>query len=328
MRNQNPPIFEIAILGRVTWDLHSLNNEGTIGNVSEPRTVVLWDGTKTDGVSGEMIKHIHAYWTWLQAKSGELRLCDACQSFRPQRADAARRGLPKDNARAVKIAISRCVLCDLHGFLVQKPTVHRQSVVEFGWIVGIPEKVHRDIHVHARHAVAERGARARRKVSEAEVADQMVYHRPSRSGIYAFASLFQPWRIGLNEVDYSYAINLNDRKRRYELALNAYEWTFKRPDGAMTTTRYPHIGGVEGIVLVSHQAVPVPMLSPLREEYREVLQKLAEKQGVEVKRFDDLLALVSILDELKRANPLPLGGNTLTRQQRNTQSRGRRSRRR
>jgi CRISPR-associated protein Cst2 len=59
-------VFEIAIVGRATWNLHSLNNEGTIGNVTEPRTVTLWNGDKVDGVSGEMMKHIHAFWTWLR----------------------------------------------------------------------------------------------------------------------------------------------------------------------------------------------------------------------------------------------------------------------
>jgi CRISPR-associated protein Cst2 len=122
--SQSPQgVFEIAILARVKWNLHSLNNEGTIGNVTEPRTIVLWDGTKTDGVSGEMMKHIHAYWTWLQAKKENPSLCSACQSFQPQRADAARQGLnQKDNAQAMSSAIERCILCDLHGFLVQRPT--------------------------------------------------------------------------------------------------------------------------------------------------------------------------------------------------------------
>ena len=59
------PVFEMAILGRATWNLHSLNNEGTVGNVSEPRTVVLADGRKSDAVSGEMLKHIHAQNLWL-----------------------------------------------------------------------------------------------------------------------------------------------------------------------------------------------------------------------------------------------------------------------
>jgi CRISPR-associated protein Cst2 len=321
--SQSPQVvFEIAILARAKWNLHSLNNEGTIGNVTEPRTIVLWDGTKTDGVSGEMMKHIHAYWTWLQAKAENLSLCLACQSFQPQRADAAPQGLNRnDNAQAMNTAIKRCILCDLHGFLVQRPTIHRQSVVEFGWIVGVPGKFNRDIHVHARHAAAERGVSAEAEVGEevseeqtqeqtaegarrTEVAPQMLYHRPTRSGVYALVTLFQPWRIGLNEVNYRYAWKSDEeRTRRYQLALTAYEWTLKRPDGAMTTTRFPHIEGIEGIVLISRQAVPVPMLSPLREDYREKLETLAKKQGVESEEFDDLDGLVDILSKLLRSTP-------------------------
>jgi CRISPR-associated protein Cst2 len=309
-------IFEIAILARVKWDLHSLNNEGTIGNVTEPRTVVLWNGTKTDGVSGEMMKHIHASWTWLQAKTGNLSLCPACQSFQPQRADAAPQELNRnDNAQAMSTAITRCILCDLHGFLVQRPTIHRQSVVEFGWIVGVPGKFNRDIHVHARHAVAERGQeeeaseeqtqeQAAEREGRTEVAAQMLYHRPTRSGVYALVTLFQPWRIGLNEVNYTYALDSNERTRRYQLALTAYEWTLKRPDGAMTTTRFPHIEGIEGIVLISRRAVPVPMLSPLREDYREKLKMLATGQGVPFREFNDLDELMGILSELQSDTPL------------------------
>jgi CRISPR-associated protein Cst2 len=359
-------VFEVAILARVTWDLHSLNNEGTIGNVTEPRTIVLWDGARTDGISGEMMKHIHAYWTWLQAIAEKKGLCNACQNFRPQRADADRQGLQGNNAGAMGIAINRCVLCDLHGFLVQRPTIHRQSVVEFGWVVGVPKKFNRDIHVHARHAVVERGSAAgdreqnQKASAEAgaeqserpegaagdeeqeqgasaeagaeqserpegaagdeeqeqgasaeagaeqserpEGAAQMVYHRPTRSGVYALVTLFQPWRIGLNEVEYCY-IDDAQRKERYNLALTAYEWTLKRPDGAMTTTRFPHIQGIEGIVLISGQPVPVPMLSPLQDDYREKLQKLAEKQGVEARKFKDFAELLCILSDLRKKTP-------------------------
>ncbi len=320
----NKGVFEIAILGRVIWNLHSLNNEGTIGNATEPRTVVLWDGTKTDGVSGEMMKHIHAFWTWLQAKNATgIPLCTACQRFQPQRADAARVGLPsEDNALAVKEVLSRCALCDLHGFLVQDPPINRQSTVEFGWIVGVRDSVHREFHIHARHAVAERGAaRAAKEVAaqmvystsegqkgrqKKEVAAQMVYHRPTRSGVYALVTLYQPWRIGLNEVDYTYVLDDSQRQLRHGLILTAYEWTFKRPDGAMITTRLPHIEGFEGVVLVSRQPVPVPLLSPLRDDYLERLQALAQKQGIEAHRFGDLVKLIDILQPLAKAQPLRL----------------------
>lgn len=312
MAEQNRQVFEIAIVGRVVWNLHSLNNEGSIGNVTEPRTVVLWDGTKTDGVSGEMMKHIHAFWTWLQAKQNGLPLCDACQQFKPQRADAAR---PQGSATdALNQVLKQCVLCDLHGFLIQRPTIHRQSTVEFGWVVGVREQTHRDLHVHARHAIEERATEQQEQSEEEqqttqqqerEVSAQMLYHRPTRSGVYAFVTLFQAWRIGLNELNYTYALDKDDeRKKRYELALTAYEWTFKRPDGAMTTTRLPHIEAIEGLVLVAHSAVPVPLLSPLRDDYRNQLKTLAEKQGVEVHEFNDLVKLAEILAELKETKPL------------------------
>jgi len=325
-------VFEIAIVGRVTWNLHSLNNEGTIGNVTEPRTVVLWDGTKTDGVSGEMMKHIHAFWTWLQARQDNLPLCKACEEFKPERANADRRlrsehwreVMGKSNSERPKLvvakAIEQCVLCDLQGFVIAPraeeserqegrkqdkfPAVHRTSVIEFGWVVGIPEKVQRDLHLHARHSQEEQT----REAGEERETAQMLYHRPTRSGVYAFVTLFQAWRIGLNEVNYNYALDKdNERKKRYELALTAYEWTFKRPDGAMTTTRLPHIEGIEGVVLVARSAVPVPLLSPLRDDYREQLKTLAKKQGVDVLEFNDLAQLTEILAQLQQATPMRVG---------------------
>lgn len=318
-------VFEIAIIGRVTWNLHSLNNEGSVGTVTEPRTVVLWDGTKTDGVSGEMMKHIHAFWTWVQAKQDNLPLCDACQRFQPQRADAARglkQKLPKQNkqnqnAEAMRIVIEECTLCDIHGFLIQQPTINRKSTVEFGWVIGLPGKTQRDLHIHARHALGERGDKAEQAAAgqqqtqqqDREVSAQMIYHRPTRSGVYGFVTLFQPWRIGLNEVDYTYALDDDARKRRYKLAITAYEWTFKRPDGAMTTTRLPHIEDVEGYILVAREVVPVPIISPLRENYKELLKELAEKQNVEAMDFIGFKQFIEHLGKLKEKAPLRLGAS-------------------
>lgn len=316
-RENHGQVFEIGILARLTWNLHSLNNEGTIGNVSEPRTVVLWDGQRSDGVSGEMIKHIHAYWSWLQAfQDSKYHLCDGCRDFRPQRADLISSRLKKnDNVTALDEAL-RCTLCDLHGFLVQSPTIHRQSVVEFGWVVGIPARVHRDLHTHARHAAAERGvddSSASREAggnssasADTTVAAQMVYHRPTRSGVYAFVSLFQPWRIGLNEVSYSYPVEKEQRKERYALALRAYEWALKRPDGAMRSTRFPHIERAEGLIVISSRPVPVPLLSPLRDDYRDKLRELASLQECEVIEFTDLDEMARVLNALENREPFAL----------------------
>lgn len=180
--------------------------------------------------------------------------------------------------------VRNCVLCDFRVFLILIPKIYRQPVVEFGWVVGIPDRVQSYLHTHARHAAAERGT-GRNRSSGTEgatetgdkegVAAQMVYHRPTRSGIYAFVSLFQPWRIGLNEISYTYPIEADDRRERYVLALRAYEWTPKRPDGAIRSSRFPHIERAEGISVVSSNPVPIPILSPLCDDYWEKLLQLA-----------------------------------------------------
>lgn len=311
-------IFEVAIMARVTWDLHSLNNEGTVGNVTEPRTVVLANGQKTDGVSGEMLKHIHTYNLWLLREDG-VALCPACQRLQPQKADLpeyresdAFKGV--NNLEAMKRAISNCALCDLHGFLMQRPAVARRSTVEFGWAIGIPEHFHRDIHIHARHSMEERGApKGQAPQEEREVAAQMVYHRPTRSGVYALVGVFQPWRIGLNEINYEYvdykvAGGVDERGRRFRLGLRGYKAMFMRPEGAMTSTRLPHVEGMEGLVAVSRVNFPVPLVSPLKDDYQSQVEALVRQQeGLALYSFASTAEFCSIMDNLAKEEPFTRG---------------------
>ncbi len=312
------PVFEVAILGRVVWNLHSLNNEGTVGNVSEPRTVVLADGSKSDGISGEMLKHIHAQNVWLVAED-KSQLCEPCRTLNPQKADknpavlGVKTAKAKVAAESMSVAISSCALCDLHGFLVQRPTIARASTVEFGWAVALRDGYHRDIHLHARHAVEGRAETTEgQQEGPAEVSGQMIYHRPTRSGTYAFVSVFQPWRIGLNEVNYEYVEGV-DREARNKLAIEAYKATFARTGGAMTSTRLPHVEALEGVVLVSSRNFPVPVTSPLQDDYREKTEKVGQAvEGLEVQRFGALPELYVILNALakRRLFALQMGGTS------------------
>jgi len=310
-------IFEVAIMARATWDLHSLNNEGTVGNVTEPRTVVLADGQKTDGISGEMLKHIHTYNLWLLREDG-IALCPACHRPQPQKADLpdSKKRLTdwlkdvkdEDKGRvAMAKSVESCALCDLHGFMLteQRPAIARRSTVEFGWAIGIPEHFRRDIHVHARHSMEQRGAERQ----AGEVAAQMVYHRPTRSGVYAVVGVFQPWRIGLNEIDYKYAVAVDERARRYRLGLKGYKAMFMRADGAMTSTRLPHVEGLEGLVAVSRVNFPVPLVSPLKDDYQNQVKALAQQQeGIALYSFASTAEFCSIMDNLAKEEPLTRGG--------------------
>ena len=313
-------IYDLAIVGRATWDLHSLNNEGSIGNVTEPRTVMLADGTKSDGVSGEMLKHVHANAFWQIARE-DVGLCENCRKLEPNKANKE----PTITAisgslEALTTAISQCALCDLHGFLVEKPTINRASCIEFGWAVGLPEHNHRDLHLHARHAVGERAKPSKAdedaeagtgESSESAGTSQMVYNRPTRSGQYAVVSVLSPWRIGLEHFEYTYVIDEEERQRRYQHALRAYQAMFWRPEGAMTTTRLPHVEGFSGAVVVSTTNLPAPVVSGLADDYLDQLDGLVASigEGLQVRRFGNVAEFVDTLTNLAdNARPYTIKG--------------------
>jgi len=294
-------VYEIGIVGRIRIDAHSLNNEGTVGNVTEPRTIVLADGRKTDGISGEMLKHIHTEAFWQLAKERNVSLCVACQTLRPEKANrnpeiTKFKGTKKALYKVLNEAL-KCALCDVHGFLVERPTLSRKSTIEFGWAIAIPEQFYRDIHVHTRVAPGEKG-------KEAE-SEQMIYNRPTRSGIYAFVSIFQPWRIGLNEINYSYVLDDEERRRRYNLVIDAYKAMLSRLEGAMTTTRLPHTSEIDGLIIKTTNAMPVPLITPLKDNYKEQLEKIIKSENIQ--KFDSLPNALEKLDELKNYQPYKLG---------------------
>lgn len=292
-------VYEIGFMGRIRIDAHSLNNEGTVGNVTEPRTIILADGQKTDGISGEMLKHMHAEALWQLTKERKPdNLCPACQVLSPMKADTNEN---VKNQKDVKSALNealKCIICDVHGFLVQKPTFSRKSTVEFGWAFALPSKFYREIHVHTRVAAGE-------KEAASETAEQMIYNRPTRSGVYAFVSVFQPWRIGLNEVDYTYATDENARKTRYDLVLEAYKAMMTRLEGAMTSTRLPHLGDFTGVIVKTMNAFPVPIISPLKDDYIHQIETMVTPENLH--KFDSLTSMLQGIDKLKNSLPYKLG---------------------
>ena len=315
-------VFEIAILGRALWELHSLNNEGNVGNVVEPRSVKIIDpntgkAVTTDGISGEMLKHIHVELMWLI--DGKENLCDACKILHPERFNYIAtknenefRKMPAEDV--IKKAVESCDICDIHGFMVEKPTVSRKSTIEFGWALGIPE-VYRDIHLHARHALGEKRGRQKTEEEgggeeEREGGTQMIYHRPTRTGEYAIISVFQPWRIGLNEARQDiYSYDGKRREKRYKLALKAYQLMFTRPEGAMTSTRLPHIVNFEGVIVYTTKPIPVPVISPLKKDYIDEINKIAgvinknETKVIEVLEFKGVADFVTKIDTILSKEP-------------------------
>jgi len=78
-----------------------------------------------------------------------------------------------------------------------------------------------------------------------------------------------------------------------------------RLEGAMTTTRLPHTSEIDGLIIKTTNAMPVPLISPLKDNYKEQLEKIIKPENI--KTFDSLPNALEKLDELKTYQLYKLG---------------------
>jgi len=272
------PVYSLSISGRMTLEMHSLNNEGGEGNQTMTRTVTLVDPQgsihKVNAISGDMFKHIQAEHFYRLARERGLSLCAGCQTFRSDRilgdSDFIK-NLPDLDAETIDALLSHCALDDAEGTLIARGarSVPRKSIAEFSWVVGLPDKVRTESYFHVRYA-QERGG------PEGDRATQPIFHRPASSGVYATVATFELARIGFNDISQTYPIDKDERLHRYQTFLESVLHTFVEPSGAMRGTQNPHIVAFEGVVTVSHAVLPAPTISPLAEDYSNQVQQIAQ----------------------------------------------------
>jgi CRISPR-associated protein Cst2 len=310
-------VYSISICARATLDMHSLNNEGGEGNQIQTRMVdiVGMDGRlhNVNAISGDMLKHIQAEHLYHLARNGHgLPLCAACQAFDANRISADGEYIAeikgKSDAEAIDLMLQRCTLDDLEGNLITADrSTPRKSVVEFAWVVGVPEVTTTGSYFHVKYAT-ERGAAAR-EAATAEGArkanlQQAIFHRPASSGIYAMVSHYEVSRIGFNDISRRYAVDDDARRARYRALLESVLYTFVQPKGAMRAAQLPHIVALEGVVSYSTEVVPAPTVSPLNEDYPAEIEGVAQALNglhpgaVTVRRFDSLAGLAGVIREL------------------------------
>lgn len=298
-------VYSLSISGRAILDMHSLNNEGGEGNQIATRMVTIVhkpDGKPTlatvNAISGDMFKHIQAEHFYRLSK-GNLKLCAGCEKFSASRVlddDEFMGNLAKKSGDVIDALLKHCALDDLEGNLIAKGnrSIPRKSVAEFGWVVGLPDVTRTESYFHVRYAsdLGEEGA------------SQPIFHRPASSGVYAIGASLETARIGYNDITQKYAVKDDERVRRYKAFLESILYTFVEPNGAMRGTQNPHILGFEGVVTVSNQVVPAPMLSALDEGYREEVKRVAaalnaiHANAVTVHDFDSMGAFAEVMQKL------------------------------
>lgn len=270
------PVASLSIAARATLDMHSLNNEGGEGNQIQTRMVdiVGADGRmyNVNAISGDMLKHIQSQHFFELARTQHLPLCAGCAQFDANRINADKswiEGMPGSDREALSALLQHCALDDTAGILITAGgrSLPRKSVMEFGWVVGIPSLVQSESYFHVKYA--ERGQERRAsdaaaRQSEGSNLGQAIFHRPASSGVYALVCHVELGRIGYNDISQTYAIDEAQREARARALIQSVMHTFIELNGAMRTTQLPHLVALEGLVTWSStNAVPAPLVSPL-----------------------------------------------------------------
>lgn len=321
------PLHSLSISARAIIDLHSLNNEGGEGNQIQTRMVNVIDQRgelhNVNAISGDMFKHIQAQYLYEIVLARGLPLCAGCREFNANRINADQEFLGRtrglSDAATIDELLKTCAIDDVEGILIteDRRSVPRKSVIEFGWVVGVPEYVETDSYFHVKYA-SERGGERRTADREAQATGsnvgQAIFHRPASSGIYAAICHLELARIGFNDITKEYVLSVEQRKARMQALLESVLYTFMQPKGAMRSSQMPHVVNVQGVVSISSAPVPAPTISPLKDDYRDQIGQLTNTleaiapNAVQVRNFEDINGLAGIVSELLKT-AAPYGAN-------------------
>ncbi len=279
-------IQSLSLCAEVTLALHNLNSEGTEGNQQQTRMVHVIDVAgkrhSVNAISGDVFKHIFVRHLTAALQAAGEPLSSGAAVGSPDRitidADFKSAIAGRSAAEVQSEMLTRCAVTDIAGTLfTEGTTVPRKSCVEFGWVVGLPGKVHSQQHFHVKFEPDRRKASTQAPKGEGTVAgSQAVFHRPASSGVYALICHLELSRIGINDVTREAVVADSNRKLRRHAAIQALLATLVSPAGAQRNTQNPHILGCSGVLSTSASYLPAPLLSPMGEDYRLQISAISE----------------------------------------------------
>jgi CRISPR-associated protein Cst2 len=245
---------------KLVLNMHDLNNE----RAEEIRRIPLiyrdekgeWQVVEEAvAVSGVMVKHWHfAYMVALGIKEN-VAFCDYCKRF-----DAIR--VPSNTAGSEKDLIERCAGEDIHGFLRAKPSLRRESLARFSWMLPLfNEKAMKTFGLSTPFRVVQHSRNVREIPEKApdEVRQaQMPYPRSYANGVYGFVST-----LDLDHIGYSFiaqqSINPTKIVTRKKIAVQAYIPMLTGAMGASLARALPVSEVLEVIVVTCAKPIPAPV---------------------------------------------------------------------
>jgi CRISPR-associated protein Cst2 len=225
-----------------------------------------------NAISGDMLKHVQMEHFYQLVRDRQVALCQSCQRFNTNRINADQGFIERtkdlSDVEVIDLMLKTCAIDDIAGILITegKRSIPRKSIVEFGWALGLPDKVRTDSYFHVKY-VTERSADKRAADADGQKSGanlgQNIFHRPASSGVYALVCHLELARIGYNDIKQFYAISEEERQLRASLLLESLLYTFIELNGAMRSTQLPHLTALEGVLTTSTGVIPAPLVSPL-----------------------------------------------------------------
>ncbi len=279
---------KLAIMLTITLEGEALNNEGSIGNTMQPRQVELSDGTIRNAISGEMLKHFHTKNVRLLADEDEL--CETCKIFSPMKNGKVKN---KDkNLSESGNRVKECIVDDIEGFMNagKGSNEKRTSCIKFSWAISKGENDYQSM-LHNRVDPTDKNNKTKIQqnldvegnpdtTSEANTNKdqntQMIFYRPIRSNEYALTIQIDLDRVGFDDEKLKEAVSENVKRRRQSICLKAVKNMFLDIEGALCSTRLPHLRDIRGIVVSKTKKDEVlSKYSALNDDFIEENKKLS-----------------------------------------------------
>lgn len=267
---------------KIQLNVHDLNNEAVAGNVTDIRIMEFLNENgerqEAPAVSGRMLKHWHYEGMKHLIVSGlysSIPLCAGCKAGEPIRPSEISGNSLTQVAKPERDAITSCVVCDIHGYLIAREaegeqergtSARRISRAMFSWLMPVLKKINPE---------SDMGSTSKQVIHNRVSADpsvMMPFNKSYASGIYAFVSALDVDRIGLVELNLGgespYAVvDDNGRKDRIKVAIEAYRYMISGQIGASLSHAVPHQNPLEILVAYSETS-PLPFpVSPMYSDY-------------------------------------------------------------
>lgn len=304
----------LALVGRLTLNMASLNNEGTEGNAIQPRTATVVEDGKlytVPTISGDMLKYWHAKHLSEIAQDRGLPLCEnvkrkspdpnrlkgelndlhwiqdrieAASGWSGKLGDQETRELERELYRLVA---SECVVTDAHGLLITEVSPEAENDEGFSASVAVQRTgrvqvgymVGRPKTNATKHHIHAKYTKHRTGIRSRESSSgegQNLFTRPATSAEYAMVVTIDLHGIGFNDESNQREVEGVDLRARQKASVDALSQTLMNQPGANSSQQFPHVMDFEGAVVTSESNCPAPTVSAMKDGYLDTLNSLVD----------------------------------------------------